>query len=163
MKNIPEKSKRESDLEKRLLECEQKTSEYLAGWQRAKADYANLKRDHERQLQGISGIIRAGCVLDLLPTFNNWKRALAHIPEEDKQKDWVQGVMQIQKLFRDFLERNEVKEIQTIGEKFNPVLHEAVSSRKAEGKAGDEILEEVEGGYMIGDKVIAPAKVIIVS
>lgn len=75
--------------------------------------------------------------------------------------DWFEGIKHIKSQLDKFLKDRGVAEIKTIGEKFNPELHEAVSKRKVEGTESDIILEEVSSGYKMNGKVIMPAKVVV--
>ncbi|MFH0853888.1 MAG: nucleotide exchange factor GrpE [bacterium] len=170
----------ENDLE--LLK--KKNQEYLAGWQRAKADYLNLKKESERKYQEIIQFANAGLIIGILPVLDNFKLAIAHIPEDQKKMDWVIGIMHIKKQLEYFLHGIGIEVIKTVGEKFNPELHEAVedsskfkveSSKLEEEKKGEDedmrdeikgsesciIIKEVKAGYTMHGKIIQPAKVIV--
>jgi len=142
------------------LELTQKLSEdHLAGWQRARADYSNLKKEHERRQQEIVEFANAATMAEIIPIYNHFKLALKHIPEDSKKLDWVKGLDFIQKQFVDFLKKFNITEIPTVGEKFDPNWHEAVECEKKDGCKEGIIYEEITPGYMLGDKVIEPAKV----
>lgn len=148
-----EKTKKELDLAK------QKADEYLEGWKRAKADYSNFKKESEKRVQEVIGFANAGLVAQLIPVFNNFKLACRHIPQEELEKEWVVGFMHIKKQFEDFLNNLGIEEIKTVGEKFNPEIHEAVEYEEKEDFETDTIFEEVQPGYTLQGKVINPAKV----
>jgi len=134
--------------------------EYLNGWRRAKADYSNLKKDFEKKEKEIVQFANATLILEIMPIYDNLKLAWKHIPKEHKKEDeWLKGLEHIKKQFADMLKKLGLDEIKTIGEKFDPELHEAVSTEKVEGKKSGEIIEEIKSGYKLYNKVLEPAKV----
>lgn len=144
-----------------LEELKKKCEEYLNGWKRAKADYLNLKKETAEKQEDWADFIQAGLLLEILPIINNYKIALSHIPEEAKKEAWVEGFNHIYKQFIDLLNKLGITEIKTVGEKFNPEFHEAVSQEINEEAADQQILKELSPGYQMNDKVITPAKVVV--
>ncbi len=142
-------------------ETEEVVEDYKAKWMRAVADYHNLQKQTVKDKEDWAKYANAALVLELLPVVNHFKEAMKHIPEDQKNADWVEGVVQIKKQFDDFLQKLGIEEIQTIGEQFNPERHEAVGQREEEGKESDEVIEEVQSGYSMHGKIIEPAKVIV--
>jgi len=138
---------------------EKQNQEHLAGWQRARADYSNLQKDMERRQREMIEFANATTVAEILPIYNHLKLALKHVPSGQEESDFVKGIEQIKKQFMDFLKKFNIEEIKTVGEKFDPNLHEAIDCQEKEGCKDGEIYEEVAAGYMLGDKVIEPAKV----
>lgn len=140
---------------------EEKAKEYLAGWQRAKADYDNLQKDVVRQKTEYVKFANANLLMELLPVYDNFKIAFKSIPEEQKQNSWVVGFDHIKNQLWKLLEDNGVKEIKTIGENFDPEKHEAVESIDDKDAKEDEIIKEIKAGYLWHDKVIQAAKVTV--
>lgn len=136
-----------------------KNEEYLNGWKRAKADYINYKKEQEKSAGELIRYANAAMVMELLPIFNNMKLAAKHIPEDEKKHEWVKGLLQINKQFKTFLENLGITEIKTLGEKFDPELHEAISHDEKDEISKDMIFEEVNPGYKMHDKVLIAAKV----
>lgn len=158
----PTKNSNDLDIEELVKELEsvKKISEdNLSGWQRARADYSNLKKDYERRQKDIAEFANAAAMSEIIPIYNHFKLALRHIPENSKKFDWVKGLDFIQKQFADFLKKFNIIEIKTVGEEFDPNFHEAVECEVKEGCKEGIIYEEITPGYMLGDKVIEPAKV----
>lgn len=145
----------ESELEKLKI----KSQEYLDGWRRAKADYLNLKKEAEKQSREMIGFANAALLSELLPIFDHFKLALKHVPKDQKDVDWVAGFGHIKNQFDEFFKKIGIEEIKTVGEKFNPELHEAIVSEKHKGVATGVIFEEVKSGYSLYGKVINPAQV----
>jgi len=144
-----------------IEELEQKAGEYMQGWQRAQADYQNLQKETEAWKIEFVQYAKADFILELLPVYSHYKTALEHIPEEDKSKDWVQGIQLIFKQLQSLIEKFNIKEIKTVGEAFDHNIHEAVGTDIDESKDDDIILKDVQPGYVLGDKTLQPAKVII--
>jgi len=158
--------KKEIDsLKKELEEEKKKSKEYLAGWQRAKADYINQEREIERQRSEWLEFANTTLILEILPIYEHFIRALEH---KDKSEDFIKGLEQIKKQFEDLFKKLGVEKIKTIGEKFNPEFHEVVARQQPTNDkqqiATDTdgiIVEEVSPGYKINGKVIKVAKVVI--
>lgn len=154
------KSKAEvKELQEQLIKVQEQVEHNLAGWQRAQADYSNLKKEMEKKTEQLMEFANAAFMAEILPVYNHFKLAVRHIPEEQKDKDWVVGIMHIQKQFQDFLQKYNITEIKTVGEKFDHNLHEAVAHEEKADFESDVIFEEVQPGYMLGDKVVNHAKV----
>lgn len=155
----------QSEIEKLKEELERvgkQNEDHLNGWRRAKADYLNLKKETEQKSRELIQFANVGLILQILPIYENFKTAWEHVPEEDKKKDWVVGVGHIKKQMEDFLKSLGLEPIKTVGERFDHNLHEAVAFEKVEGKEDDIIIKEVKGGFKFYDKVLEPAKVVVV-
>ncbi len=139
-------------------ELEQKIAELTEALQRERADVINVRRRHDEQISGLRNNVKASVVHDLLPVVDNFERALKHVPKDLADNDYVKGVQGIVKQFEKTLEDIGVARIKTVGEVFDPSLHEAVSME--EGKGGTEVVsEELQAGYQLGDEVIRHAMV----
>lgn len=163
-----EKQKEKSD-EVPAIDLQAKCDEYLAGWKRALADYENLQKQNAHVRDDDRRRIRANIVRALLPVIDNFDSALKFFPDvtscsEEFQKTfatWAQGVKYIEKQFAEALSELGVTPIATIGQQFDPHLHESGGARSEEGKKEHEIIEEVMKGWKIDDVVLRPAKVIV--
>ena len=129
--------------------------EYLNGWQRAKADYENLKKGESERVTESIKYFNKDWVLRILELYDNLEMANKHLPEELKDNDWVKAVSAIQKQFIEGIEGLE--EIKPVGEQFNPEEHEALE--QVEGKEPDIVIEVLQKGYKLNEQVIRPAKV----
>ena len=126
--------------------------------QRERADAVNIRRRHEEDLASLRTRLKGNVVGDLLPVIDNFERALKHVPEDLKDNDYVKGVQGVVKQFEQTLKDMGVERIKTVGEHFNPELHEAVSMEEGEGQ-NEIISEELQAGYHIGPDVIRHAMV----
>ena len=138
-------------LKEKLKEAEAKVKENMDGWQRAQADFVNLrKRDEEDKVEFLK-FANAGLINELLPVLDGLSLAVAH---GDK------GVEQIHSMLLKTLKNYGLEEINPMGEKFDPNFHEAVGTIKTEAKDDDhKILEVLQEGYILNGRVLRPAKV----
>jgi molecular chaperone GrpE len=145
-------------LEQSLAEEKKKAEEYLASWQRVQADFINYKRRTEQEKQDFSSFANAELIRALLPVLDDLERALNAVPPEFAKDDWVEGVRLVERKFKSSLEGHGVTEIKALGEPFDPNFHEAV--RQEKGKEGI-VIEESRKGYMLYDKLLRPAGVVV--
>lgn len=139
-------------------------AEYLNNWKRALADYDNLKRETAKEKAEMVKFAQGLAAMNFIEVYDNYKKALAHKPDATDSKaveQWLAGVEHIKKQFVETLKQLGIEEIKTVGEKFDPALHEAVGEETIEGGNEGEIVKEIEGGYKMGEKVIKAAKVIV--
>jgi molecular chaperone GrpE len=125
--------------------------------QRERADAANLRRRHDEQIASLRTSVKAQVVKDLLPIIDNFERALMHVPKELEGNDYVKGVETVVKQFGKTLMDIGVERIKTVGEPFDPHVHEAVSAEEGDGP--EVVSEELQAGYKLGDDVIRHAMV----
>jgi len=153
---MEEKNKHKKELE----ECVKLRDEYLAGWQRAKADLINYKKGEMERMGQIVRYASEELMCKILPILDNLERAEEGMPEEKKDDEYFKGFLQIKNQVRDLLKNFGVEEIEALGKKFDPNFHEVVG--EAEGGESGEIKEVLQKGYTLQEKVIRPAKVKIV-
>lgn len=159
IKHMKEQNHNENnEVENKLKECEKQRDEYLAGWQRAKADFLNYKKEEGLRTSELMDYLRTQQILEILKIIDNWDRAMKHKPEEIKDSSWIEGIEMIENQLKDFLKSEGVEEVKAIGETFNPELHEAVEEVDNSGESG-EIAEVLEKGYTLNNKLIRPSKV----
>ncbi len=136
--------------------------EYLAGWQRAKADFANNKKRTEEMMREFRTMANEGLIEELLSVLQSFEIAFASKDVWEKaDKNWRTGVEHIYSQLRGILEQNGLKEVLPMGEKFDPMRDEAVRFEKADISKAGTILQVIEKGYMLGSKLIKPAKVVV--
>jgi molecular chaperone GrpE len=155
-------SKKKENIEnvkKELKVVKEKAEECLNNWKRAQADYLNLKRRIEEEKRQVVVLANRNLVLQILPVLDNFQRAFEHIPSEYKNSDWIAGIKHLEKQLVGIVEHEGLERILTKGQEFDPRLHEAVLSEKREGAKKGIILEELEAGYKLKDKVIKAAQV----
>ena len=130
----------------------------LANWQRAQADFINYKRRAEQEKEEISKFANATLMFSLLPVLDDMERAFASVPPKLAKLSWVDGIELIERKLRASLEAQGLSQIKSLGEPFDPTLHEAAMHGK--GKEG-MVTEELQKGYKLHDRVIRPAMVVV--
>jgi molecular chaperone GrpE len=145
-------------LKQALVEEKKKAEANLAGWQRAQADFTNYKRRSEQEKEEIGKFANAILMLNLLPVLDDVERAFAAIPPHLAKASWVDGIRLIERKLWASLEAQGLSQIKALGEPFDPNFHEAV--RQGKGKEG-VVVEELERGYKLHDRVIRPSKVVV--
>jgi molecular chaperone GrpE len=141
---------------KELEELQQKIEELTLALQRERADATNIRRRHDEEITRLRTHLKAGLIKDLLPVIDNFERALKHVPADLADTDYVKGVQGVVKQFEKTLADIGVERIKTVGEHFDPHLHEAVSLEEGDGKH-EVVSEELQAGYKIGDEVVRHA------
>lgn len=142
-----------------IKDLEQQIVELTDALQRERADVINVRRRHDEQIAGLKGMVKAGVVRDLLPIVDNFERSLGHVPKELEGNDFVKGVRSIVKQFEKTLTDIGVQRIKTVGEVFDPRLHEAVSMDDSGQGTIEVVCEELQSGYTLGDEVVRHAMV----
>jgi molecular chaperone GrpE len=141
-----------------VTELREKADQYYKNWQRATADYINFKKRVEQERGEHARLAQAALVINLLPVFDDLDRAVSNVDAGLAGLNWVQGVTAIHQKFARLLEAMSVHEIEADGAQFDPSHHEAIGQGPGpEGK----VLQVVQKGYTLGDKVIRPAMVIV--
>jgi molecular chaperone GrpE len=155
----PEQAERAiAELEERVARLEAERDEYLADVQRVAADFDNYRKRAAREPESLVARAHERLVKDLLPVLDDLERALeaAEQHEEAKLED---GVRLVHRELRDTLEKEGLVEIETDGA-FDPHVHEALLSQPSEEDDG-AILQVIQKGYRLGDRVLRPARVVI--
>ena len=146
------------ELKLALAEEKGKAENYLANWQRAQADFINYKRRIEQEKEETINFANSALILSILPVIDDLERALnSALPEQD-EPDWLEGVRLIERKMKASLEAQGLSQIEALGKKFDPHLHEAV--RQDKGEEG-VIIEEVQKGYKFHDRVIRASRVVV--
>ena len=147
-------------LQKELADAKARTSEYLDGWQRARAEFANYKKRQESDYANLRALSTSALVAKLLPVLDDLDRATKTLPPALRDMTWIEGVLLISRKLQLILESEGVKPIEVKpNDVFDPSLHEAVSHDEAEGVESGHVIEELQKGYKLGERVIRPALV----
>ena len=149
------------DIDLNADELTRQNQEYLAGWQRAKADYLNLKKETDEIIGKLRQVVRAELLVEFLTYWQNLTTAISHIPKDLTANDWAQGFIHSQRQIEDWLKNNGVKKMETIGEKFDYTKHEAVEIVWDEKIAPEEIVAEKSVGYEYEDQVLIHPRVVV--
>ncbi len=154
----PEADAGPSVLRAQLEEEKAKADKYLSNWQRAEADLANFRRRSEQERADLARFGNANLIRKILPVLDDFERAISSIPEDDQSLAWVDGIKLIDRKLRTILEQEGVSNIEAVGREFDPHFHEAVMHEGGEGDT-DMVVQELQKGYRLHDKVLRPAMV----
>lgn len=155
---MTDKAKKQQDLGKELAEFKKKADDYLNSWKRTAADFENYKKRKEGESTDLINFAKEVTIVKMLPTLESLEEALKHAPEDERFKEWSEGVVKIVQQLEKVLLEMGIEKIEAKGQKFDHNLHEAVEEVEAEADEG-MVLEEVQKGYKLNNKVIRPAKV----
>ena len=147
-----------NDLKHKLKECEDKLLRSLA-------ENDNLRKRHEKETEDNLKYATKNFALSLLPVTDNFQRAIQSIPDDVSEKDkllknLVIGIQAVEKELDDVFLKNGINKFDSLDQKFNPELHQAVSKVNNDKPEGT-IVEEFQRGYMIGDRLLRAAMVVV--
>jgi molecular chaperone GrpE len=148
-----------TQLQDRAEQSEQKAKEYFEGWQRERADFANYRRRMERDSATLQQNLTGTIIKRYLVVLDDLDRALKARPTQGEGAAWSEGVELIARKLSSILDMEGVKIISADGAQFDPVLHEAISHENSPDHHSGQVIEVVQRGYMIGDRVLRPALV----
>ncbi len=148
-----------SKLEENLAQSETQAAEYLDGWQRARAEFSNARKRLERERAEAYGKAAIDYAKKVLPILDDFDRALANVPESVEQDEWYEGIILVSRKMHSILMDLNVERIEAVGQPFDPNIHEALSLTEAEGFESGTVVEELQSGYRLGDRVIRPTLV----
>jgi molecular chaperone GrpE len=142
-----------------IEDLQQQISDLTDALQRERADAMNVRRRADEERVKLASVHKATVIRALLPVIDNFDRALKHVPKELKDNDYIKGVQGVVTQFEKTLSDMGVTRIKTVGEPFDPTLHEAVSMDEAEGGSREVVSEELQSGYTLQDEVLRHAMV----
>lgn len=143
------------------VDLQQQNQEYLAGWQRAKADYLNLKKETDDIISNLRNSISTDLFVEFLSLWQYMLSAIGHIPEDLKKTDWAQGFMHSQKQIEQWLKSNGITRMHAVGEKFDYEKFDAVDTIWDATKPPDIVVSERAPGYERQGNVIMHPKVVV--
>jgi molecular chaperone GrpE len=150
------------ELKKELGEATARADEYLGGLQRERAEFLNFKRrteqDHSAAVSRAADALR----LKIVELLDDFDRAVETRPAALAGDPWADGIVAIDRKLRLLLEREGVRPMEpTVGQQFDPRLHQALSHVAGSGRPADEIVGEFQRGYWVADRVLRPALVAV--
>jgi molecular chaperone GrpE len=142
-----------------LEETRAKADEYLDGWQRARAEFTNYKKRVEREQVQIYQTVTGNIIKKYMEITDDLERALINKPQGSDGAEWANGVELIYSKLLAILQNEGVVRMDAQGQVFDPNLHEAITSEESDTYESGEIIEVLQPGYMIGNRVLRPAMV----
>lgn len=148
-----------AELQDELARSRTKADEYLDGWQRSRAEFANYKKRVERDQLLVTQNAAGRIIKRYLEVLDDLERALKNRPQEGEGAAWANGIELVFRKFKSILESEGITPIEAEGQLFDPNLHEAITSEDSEEHESGQIIEVLQQGYMLGDRVLRPAMV----
>ncbi len=145
-------------LGKALSEEKEKAEQYLANWQRTQADFANHKRRVEQEMAELGKFANRQLLASILPAIDELERAFEAIAPQLAENSWAEGFQLIGLKLRTALEAQGLRQMESLGNEFDPNFHEAAGH--SPGEEGI-VVKELRKGYLLHDRVIRPAMVIV--
>jgi molecular chaperone GrpE len=154
----------DEDFDALLADAQRERDEYLDLAKRTKADFENYRKRMGSEVQAAAGRGKAEVIREVVPVLDDLERAIQAAgldPEGDSDDGLAHGVLLVFRSLRDSLSRNGVEAVDPKGEKFDPMVHEALSTAPAEGVEPGTVVEVLQKGYRLGEQLIRPARVVV--
>ena len=147
-------------LREKLKKCQKERDEYLAGWQRARADFINAKNEEEKRREEYKKMVEESILLKFLDLADSFESAFNNPEWQKLEKNWKDGIKSIYNQLLSILNAHNISQIEALGNKFDPNLHEAAGEVEVRDKEQDGmVVEELRKGYRIGEKTLRPSLV----
>lgn len=148
-------------LQEKIKLLEKEKAEYLDGWQRSRADYANLQKANEEDKKRSKVIFTESFVEDLIPTVDSFLMAMSNKESWEKvEPAWRSGVEYIYQQLMNALESHGLKLFGEVGDKFDPARYEAIEEEEIADESKDHTVSKViQKGFLLGDQTLRPARV----
>ena len=154
----------EADFDRLLADTQRERDEYLELAKRTKADFENFRKRMAAEVQAAASRGRGELIRDVVPVLDDLERAIQAAgldPEGDSEDGLAHGVLLVFRSLRDSLSRNGVEAVDPKGEKFDPTVHEALSTLPVEGVEPGTVVEVLQKGYRLGDQLVRAARVVV--
>jgi molecular chaperone GrpE len=146
------------EAERELALARERADQNLSNWQRAAADFSNYRRRIDDERAATAQFANAVLLGRLLAVLDDYDRALDNVPP-DTHDAWVEGIRLVERKLRGVLESEGVRPIEAVGMPFDPNLHEAVVHEDTTDYPDNTVIDEVQRGYLLQDRVLRPALV----
>ncbi len=146
-------------LSRELDEARQKANDYFEGWQRERADFSNYKRRVDRERATMQENLVGNIVKKYLVVVDDLERALVVKPTQGEAASWAEGIDLIYRKLQNILESEGVHRMEVEGQMFDPNRHEALAQIDSPDHPSGAIIDVIQPGYTIGDRVLRPALV----
>ncbi|MCY7753249.1 nucleotide exchange factor GrpE [Bacillus haynesii] len=146
-------------LEKQLKELQESLEEKENKLLRVQADFENYKRRARLDLEAAEKYRSQRIISELLPALDNFERALQLDPDNEQTKSLLQGMEMVHRQILEALKNEGVEQIPSVGEQFDPNMHQAVMQVEDEAYESNAVVEELQKGYKLKDRVIRPSMV----
>jgi molecular chaperone GrpE len=156
-----ERLEEELSLEEQLAAAQEEAARNLDSFLRAQAELSNARKRFEKQQAQVYTNANADLVLKLLPILDDFDRAMESVPESISQDNWFEGIELVQRKFQGVLDALNVKEIEAVGQPFDPNFHDALAQEPSDEHESGIVTREMIKGYQLGERVIRPSLVYV--
>lgn len=159
-----EGSQVEEDLDALLVDTQRERDEYLDLAKRTKADFENFRKRMTAEVQAANARGKSEVIREVVPVLDDLERAIQAAgldPEGDSDDGLAHGVLLVFRSLRDSLSRNGIEAVDPKGERFDPMVHEALSTQPVEGVEAGTVVEVLQKGYRLGEQLVRPARVVV--
>ncbi len=156
-----EKKKTASAKDKEIQKLRKEVDELKDKYLRQIAEFENFRKRKEREVEEFWRKANADLIRKLLPILDDIERSLESARRDQNFEALVEGIEMIYKTFLKVLEAEGVTQISAVGQEFNPEYHEALMQVEKDDVPPNTVVEEHQKGYLLGDKILRPAKVIV--
>jgi len=148
-------------LKDKLKMCQKERQEFLDGWQRAQADFANFKKENDKILRELKDLAKEDVCMSILPVIDSFEMAFSNVETWEKvDENWRKGVEYIYSQLVAILNEHGFKQIEPLGEVFDPSFHTSIETMETMEKKDDgKILDVIQKGYTLNGKTVRPARV----
>jgi molecular chaperone GrpE len=144
-----------------VAEAKAEALRFKEQWMRSAADFDNFRKRSRKELEDTRKAGREELLKDLLPVFDNLERAMTSAERATEVKPVSDGLKMVLRQFVDTLGRSGISKVPTIGQQFDPGLHEAIQQIETDEHEPGTVVAEVQPGYLQGDRLIRAAMVIV--
>ena len=141
--------------------AEQRAVEAEAGWQRARADFANLKRRTQEERAEFATVASDRLLVRVLDLADDFDLAVAHVPDDVQGTPWVDGISAIDRKLRALLEAEGITSLDAEGQPFDPQTQQAISYEDTADVPDGTVIKVLQRGYTVGDRILRPALVAV--
>lgn len=152
---VEEEAEPVNEVEELREQLEAEQNKYL----RLLADYDNFKRRTQKDKELANKFRSQSLLADLLPVLDNFERAMSVPTKSEESASLIKGIEMVQKSLHEAVNREGLEEIKSVGEQFDPNFHQAVMQEKDDSAEPGVVLQELQKGYILKDRVLRPAMV----
>lgn len=147
------------ELEAQLAEAKKQSDEYLDNWRRMTAEFQNYRRRADKEKQEYGQYANQRLLKRLLDVMDSFDAGFKSMPAEVAKEPWVEGMRAVERQMLQILEQEGVTPIEAQNQDFDPNVHEAITYEPSEGAREGQILDELQRGYKLQDRVLRPSRV----
>jgi molecular chaperone GrpE len=144
-----------------IAEAKAEAQRFKDQWMRSAADFDNFRKRSRKELEDTRKAGREELLKDLLPVFDNLERAMTSAERATEVKPVSDGLKLVLRQFTDTLGRSGITKVPTVGQPFDPSMHEAIQQVETDEVAPGTVMAEVQPGYLQGDRLVRAAMVVV--